>query len=76
VADAFAEGVRYEIEGIIADHDDLVVARVAFVGTGAVSGAALHRRWIAVAWFQEGKLARCAGYANRHEALKAVALEQ
>jgi hypothetical protein len=76
MSDAFAEGARYEIEAIIADRDDFVVARLAFVGTGARSGAALHLPWIAVAWFQDGKLARCAGYANRHEAFKAVGLEE
>jgi hypothetical protein len=76
MADAFAEGVRYEIEEIIADRDDFVVARLAFVGTGARSGAALHLRWIAVMWFHDGKLARSAGYANRHEAFKAVGLEE
>jgi hypothetical protein len=75
-SDAFAEGARCEIEAIIADRDDFVVARLAFVGTGARSGAALHLRWIAVTWIQDGKLARIAGYANRREALKAVGLEE
>jgi ketosteroid isomerase-like protein len=75
-ADAFAEGVRCEIEAIIADRDDFVVARLAFVGTGARSGAPLRMPWIGVTWLQDGKLARCAGYANRHEALKAVGLEE
>jgi hypothetical protein len=76
IADAFAEGMRCEIEAIIADRDDFVVARLAFVGTGARSGAPLRLPWIGVAWFQDGKLARCAGYANRHEALKGVGLEE
>jgi ketosteroid isomerase-like protein len=76
IADAFAEGMRFEIEAIIADRDDFVVARLAFVGTGVRSGAPLRLPWIGVSWFQDGKLARCAGYANRHEALKGVGLEE
>jgi ketosteroid isomerase-like protein len=76
MADAFAEGMRCEIEAIIADRDDFVVARLAVAGTGARSGAPLRLPWIGVAWFQDGKLARCAGYANRHEALKGVGLEE
>jgi ketosteroid isomerase-like protein len=76
MADAFAEGMRFEIEAIIADRDDFVVARLAVAGTGVRSGAPLRLRWIGVVWFQDGKLARCAGYANRHEALKAVGLEE
>ena len=75
LSDAFAEGVRYEVEAIIAHGDDFVVGRVAFVGTGARSGAPLRLRWITVTWFHDGKATRSAGYANRHDALKAVGLE-
>jgi hypothetical protein len=76
MSDAFAEGARLEIEAIIADTDDFAVARLAFVGTGARSGALLRLRWISVFWFHDGKATRSAGYANRHEALKAVGLEE
>ena len=76
MADAFEEGARYEIEAIIADRDDFVVARFAFLGVGVRSGAPLHLRWIGVTWSRDGKLTRAAGYANRHEALKAVGLEE
>jgi ketosteroid isomerase-like protein len=76
LSEAFAAGARYELEKIIAEGDDFVVGRVAFVGTGARSGAPLRLRWIAVIWFHDGKATRSAGYANRHEALKAVGLEE
>jgi ketosteroid isomerase-like protein len=74
MSDAYGQGARLELEKVIADRDDFVVARHAFVGTGARSGAPLRLRWVTVAWFQSGKLARSVGYANRHDALKAVGL--
>ena len=76
MADAFASGVRWEMEAVIADAHDFVVSRMAFVGTGARSGAALRLRWIAITWVRGGRATRSAGYANRHEALKAVGLEE
>lgn len=76
MADAFASGVRWEMEAVIADSRDFVVARMAFVGTGARSSAPLQLRWIAVSWFRDGRATRSVGYANRHEALKAVGLEE
>jgi ketosteroid isomerase-like protein len=75
MSDAFAEGARYEVEAIVAHGDDFVVGRVAFVGTGARSGAPLRLRWLTVTWFHDGKATRSAGYANRYEALKAVGLK-
>jgi ketosteroid isomerase-like protein len=75
MTDAFAEGWHCEVETIIAHSDDFVVARLAMIATGARSGAPLSLRWIDVAWFEDGKLARVAGYAHRHEAFKAVGLE-
>jgi hypothetical protein len=72
--DAFAPGARYEMEALIADTDDVAVTRMAVVGTGARSAAPLRLRWIAVTWFENGKTTRSAGYANRHDALKAVGL--
>jgi|SRR5271156_1290392 len=74
--DAFAEGARYEVEEIVADGDDFVVARIALVGSGARSGAPLQLRFVTAAWYSDGKAMRAASYANRHEALKAVGLEE
>lgn len=74
--DAFAEGARYEVEEIIDDGDDFVVARVALLGNGARSGAPLHLRYVTVAWYTDGKATRAASYANRHEARKAIGLEE
>jgi ketosteroid isomerase-like protein len=74
MSEAFAEGARYEIEAIIADTDEFVVSRMAFVGRGARSGAPLRLRWITATWFENGKVSRSAGYAHRQEALDAVGL--
>jgi ketosteroid isomerase-like protein len=76
LSDTFAAGARYEVEAIIAEADDLVVGRVAIAGTAARSGAPLRLRWVTVTWFEDGKATRSVGYANRHEALKAVGLEE
>ena len=74
--DVLAEGARLVVEEIIADGDEFVVGRVALVGSGARSGAPMHVRWISVGWFSDGQATRNAGYATRHEALKAVGLEE
>jgi hypothetical protein len=76
MTDTFAEGWRCQVEIIIADSDDFVVGRLAFVATGVRSCAPLDLRWIAVAWFREGRVTKMEGYANRHEALKAVGIEE
>jgi ketosteroid isomerase-like protein len=73
--EAFDEDSRFEIEEVLADGDDFVVARVRLVGHGARSGAPLDLRHIAVTWFQGGKVTRWAGFAHRREALEAVGLE-
>ena len=79
IADIF-EGLdasaRFEIEEIIADGDDFVVARVRLAGHGANSGAPVTLRWMAVAWYEGGKATRGVGYLHRREALKAVGLEE
>jgi ketosteroid isomerase-like protein len=72
----FAEGARFEIEEIVADGDDFVVAVLGAVGCGARSGAPLVLRWVNVAWFRDGKATRSVGYASRREALMAVGLEK
>jgi hypothetical protein len=79
IADMF-EGLdansRFQTEEIIADGDDFVVGRVRLVGRGAHSGAPVTLRWMAVAWFEGGKMTRGVGYVHRREALKAVGLEE
>jgi hypothetical protein len=74
--EAFAPRPRYELEEVIAQNDDLVVARLAFIGKGAQSDAPLELRWIATTWFEDGKATRSAGYAHRREALEAVGLAE
>jgi ketosteroid isomerase-like protein len=73
---AFAPGAQYELGEVLADADDLVVARVRWSGYGARSGAPLVLRWVAVWWFRDGKVCRGTGYRSRREALKAVGLEE
>jgi ketosteroid isomerase-like protein len=65
---------RFQIDEILADGDDFVVARVRIVGQGARSGMPMDLRWVAVLWFHDGKATRGQGYARRREALKAVGL--
>ena len=74
--DVLAEGTRFMVEEIIADGDEFVIGRVALVGSGALSGAPVHLRWISVGWFSDGKATCCVGYASRREAFKAVGLEE
>jgi len=68
------EDSRYEIEEILADGEDYVVARVRLVGHGVRSGAPVTLRWVSVMWFEGGKATRGRGYLRRREALKAVGL--
>jgi ketosteroid isomerase-like protein len=74
--DGLDEGTRYEVEEIVADGDDFVVARMCLVGHGARSGAPVLLRWVDVIRFQRGKISWAGGYARRREALKAVGLEE
>jgi hypothetical protein len=66
--DAFDDEARYEIEEIIADGEDFVVAAVSFADRGARSGVPLVLRWVSVAWFHDGKATRVAGYSSRPNA--------
>jgi ketosteroid isomerase-like protein len=70
------EEARFQLEQVIADGDDFVVGRTTLSGVGARSGARLSLAWISVVWLADGKVARTTGYGNRHEALKAVGLEE
>ena len=74
--EAFDEESRFEIEEILADGDDFVVAKVRLVGHGAHSGAPLDLRHIGVTWFQDGKMTRWAGFAHRCEAFEALGLQE
>ena len=73
---AFGEDVRFQVDKVVADGDDYVVAFVSLKGRGAASGAPLDLRWTNVAWFRDGMLVRSAGYERRREALKAAGLEE
>ena len=78
VSDTFEgldDDTRYESEEILAEGDDFVVGRVHLVGHGARSRVPVTLRWVVVAWFQDGKMTRGAGYLSRREALEAVGLE-
>jgi ketosteroid isomerase-like protein len=59
----------------VAAGDDYVIARLAFVGRGAVSGAPVDLRFYGVLWIIDGKLTRAVGYATRQEAFEAVGLD-
>ncbi len=74
--EVFAEGARYEIEEVIADGDDFVVAMVRVVGRAASSRVPLVFRWSTVVWFHNGKATRVVGYTSPGEALEAVGLHQ
>jgi ketosteroid isomerase-like protein len=76
IFEAFDATARFEIEHVVADGDDFVVTTNRIGGTGARSGAPLLFRWAGVFWVREGRLAPVVGYLRRHEALKAVGLEE
>jgi ketosteroid isomerase-like protein len=73
--EAFGVGVRYELEEVLADDEDFVVATLRLSGQGARSAAPLVLRWVGVWRFRDGKMSRATGYLRRREALKAVGLE-
>jgi ketosteroid isomerase-like protein len=73
---AFANDVRFQVDEVIADGDDYVVAVTSLNGRGAASDAPLELRWVNAFWFRDGRLVRSAGFARRREALKAVGLEE
>jgi ketosteroid isomerase-like protein len=74
--EVFAGKPLLKIDEIIADGDDFVVSRMRWTGRGSRSGAPLDLAWINVMWFRDGKMSRGTGYTNRHDALKAVGLEE
>ena len=74
--EAFDAQARFELEQIVADGDDFVVAVCRMAGSGATSGAPLVLRWAAVFWCLDGKLVRVVGYLRRRDALEAVGLRE
>ena len=72
--DVFADGARYEVEEIVADGDDFVVAMLCVSGFGARSGQPLDFRWASVTWFRGEQAIRAVGYTSRDDALEAVGL--
>jgi ketosteroid isomerase-like protein len=76
VFEVFAEDAVYEVEEVIADGDDFIVAMFRIAGHGARSRMPLELRWVGVTWFRNGKLTRAVGYRSRRQALEAVGLER
>jgi ketosteroid isomerase-like protein len=72
----FGEDVRFQVDEVIAESDDYVVAVVSLRGRGAASGARLDLRWTNASWFRDGMMVRSVGFERRGEALKAVGLEE
>ena len=70
----FADGAHYQVDEIVAECDDYVVAIVSIVGRGAASDAPLHLRWVTAQWFRDGKCTHAAGFLSRRDALRAVGL--
>ncbi len=70
------DDAQLEIEEVLAEGDDFVLARVRIVGHGARSRAPVTLRWVDVTWFENRKMIRGVGYLRRSEALKAVGLEE
>jgi hypothetical protein len=75
VFEVFAEGALYEVDEVIVEGEDFVVAMFRIAGEGARSHMPLELRWVGVTWFRSGKLTRAVGYRSRREALHAVGLD-
>jgi ketosteroid isomerase-like protein len=69
-------GARLEIEEVLAAGADHVVVANRIGGSGSSSGAPVELRWVSVFWLRDGKVARIAGYTNRHDALEAVGIRK
>jgi len=73
---AFGEDARLQIDEILADGEDYVVAITALRGCGAASGAPLQLRWVTAVWLRGGLVTRVSGFPKRREALEAVGLRE
>jgi hypothetical protein len=76
IFEVFADDALYEVEELIGQGADFVIAMFRIVGLGARSQMPLELRWVGVTWFHNGKVTRAVGYRNRHEALAAVGVER
>jgi len=70
------DDAHYEITEVLAAQDDYVVIANHLAGRGSSSGVPVDLRWASVFWFREGKIARCAGFNSRRDALEAVGLSR
>ena len=68
--------VRLQLDKVIAEGDDYVVAVTSLKGRGAASDAPLELRWANAFWFRGGRLVCTGGFLSIREALKAVGLEE
>jgi ketosteroid isomerase-like protein len=70
--EVFATGARLEIQEILAEDDDIVVAVFRLIGRGARSQETLQLGWAGVTWFRLGQVTRTVSYATRSQALQAM----
>jgi ketosteroid isomerase-like protein len=68
--------VQMQLDKVIAEGDDYLVAVTSLKGRGAASDAPLELRWANAFWFRDGSLVRSGGFLHIREALKAVGLEE
>ena len=71
--EVLGEGAQYE-HRVDKITSDFAVVRCRITGEGSASGAPFDFRWMAVIWFRDGRIARCAGFNSREEAFSAVGL--
>jgi ketosteroid isomerase-like protein len=74
VFEGFDASTHFEVEEVLADGVDFVVARVQLVGHRVRSGAPVMLRWLWVFRFRDGKITRAVAYLHSREALDAVGL--
>jgi ketosteroid isomerase-like protein len=70
------DGVRFEPQEFIDAGDGQVVVVARLVGTGRLSGVEVTRTWAYVWTVAGGKVHSMVGYADRDEALGAVAAQE
>ncbi len=74
IFEEFVAGARYDMEEIVAEAEDCVVARFRIAGLSSLSRQPLEFRWAGVTWFRDGRATRAAGYATLGEALEAAGI--
>jgi ketosteroid isomerase-like protein len=65
-----------EVEEIIADGGEIVVAAISINGRGRTSGVEISQRFFHVFEMREGRILRMREYLNRAEALEAAGLSE